>query len=186
MQVLLIAQEKLPLKESIAKILDSDKKINRVDIVPRAVIFDPKKNLADCFIYVDQSPNRSILDNLHEAKRPLILIAGTHYPSQLFIPFDDFFDPKHLGSFCENMLTLSSLYDIDYQPNLFPCDTRINANKLHSSTAKNQNLTDIEKQVFNSWIRRENRIIAASRLNISLRTYYRILEKLKDLSYLHA
>lgn len=185
MQVLLIAQEKLPLKESIAKILDSEQKINRVDIDPRVVILDPKKILTDCFIYVDRSPSRSILDKLHETKRPLILIADTHYPCHLFIPFDRFFDPTHLASFCENILNFTWRSDIDYQRNLLP-DNRNNANKRHSSTSANQQLTDIEKQVFNSWINRENRIIAASRLNISLRTYHRTLEKAKHLSGLPA
>jgi hypothetical protein len=185
MQVLLIAQEKLPLKESIAKILDSDTKINRVDIIPRALIFDPKKNLADCFIYVDRYLNCSIVDKLQETRRPLILIGDTNYPCHLFIPFDRFFDPTHLVSFCENILNFTWRSSIDYQRNLLP-DNRNNANKRHSSTSANQQLTDIEKQVFNSWINRENRIIAASRLNISLRTYHRTLEKAKHLSGLPA
>ena len=186
MQVLLIAQEKLPLKESIAKILDSDKKINRVDIVPPAVIFDTKRILADSFIYVDRFPNRSIVDKLQETKHPLILIANEDYRSQLFIPFDDFFAPKYLRNFCENILSLSSRFDIEQQRNLFLHDTRSSTNKRHSATPNKQILTDIERQVYNSWIRRENRIIAASRLNISLRTYHRVLEKLKDLAYFSA
>jgi hypothetical protein len=186
MQVLLIAQEKLPLKESVAKILDSDKKINRVDIVPRSVILDPKKILADCFIYVDRSPSHSIVDKLRETKKPLILVADAYYPSQLFIPFDNFFDPTHLANFCENILTLISRSPIQYQSNPFPRDTRSSSNQRHSSIPTNQNLTDIEKQVFNSWSNRENRIIAASRLNISLRTYHRTLEKAKILSGLPA
>jgi hypothetical protein len=124
MQAVLVAKDGTPLKESIAKILDSDKRIQRVDFDPLGKTFNIRQLFAHCFIYVDRSPSQLIINKLRETGCPLILIAEKYYEEccecELFIPIDDFFAPKYLGSFCENILGLRSLYDMEHHQNLSP------------------------------------------------------------------
>jgi hypothetical protein len=122
MQAVLVAEDGIPLSKSIAKILDSDRRIQRVDFNPLGKTFNIRQLFAHCFIYVARSPSPFIIDKLRETGCPLILIAEEYYEecceSELFIPIDDFFAPKYLGSFCENILGLRSLYDMEHQRDL--------------------------------------------------------------------
>jgi hypothetical protein len=113
MQVLLIADPDLPLTKNIAKILDSDRRITRADLDPRIKIFNIRQRLAHCAIYVERSPSQLIINKLRDAGCPLILIAEEYYKSDLFIPINDFFAPQYLGSFCNNIVGLRSLYDME-------------------------------------------------------------------------
>jgi hypothetical protein len=234
MQAVLVAEDGIPLSQSIAKILDSDRRIQRVDLNPLGKTFNIRQLFAHCFIYVARSPIQLIIDKLRETGCPLILIAEEYYEecfeSELFIPIDDFFAPKYLGSFCENILGLRSLYDMEYQrdlsssifgdednkewdllisersqdsipPNVHEptperelaarpyleesekelCDGRDNTKETTGATAKNPILSDNEQKALDSWRERESPKIAASRINVSLATYYRILSRARKL-----
>ena len=220
MQVALIGDDDSPQKQIIAKVLDSGRSVNRVALDPLAKNFNIRQRLVHCFIYVERSPNQIIIDKLAQANCPLVLIADTEHLSSLFIPFDDFFSPEYLKTFWENILGLRSLYDMEYQRNLFPLILgdednkeweRLIAERSHDSgwstahklTARlddlqnvakfnqskgvekknqvsNGKLSEIQQQVLNQIESGSSVAEILVALNISRRTYFRIISKAKN------
>jgi hypothetical protein len=197
MQVALIGDDDSPQKQIIAKVLDSDRSINRVDLDPLAKGFNIRQRLIHCFIYAERSPSQVIIDQLQDANCPLVLIADTEHPSHLFISFDDFFTPKCLDSFWENIFGLRSLHDMEYQRNLFPMilsdedneewDLLIaeksldsfnnNIERPRSSVASD--LTEEQRKVLEYWSKGKPESEILSSLKMCRRKYFLILSEIK-------
>jgi hypothetical protein len=232
MQIVFIGDDESPPKTLIVPILDFHPKIQRTDLVLSTQINDVTQRLAHCYIYIDRTPSRSLIDKLQNTRSPLILIANENYRSQLFIPFDNLMptscSAESLEIITDNINSLISLHEMEYQRNIDrqilsdedewdrlisersedsvpptvheptpeqklvalpyleeseeePFDSRDNAQENTGATAKNSILTDNEQKALDSWRERESPKIAASRINVSLATYYRILSRARKL-----
>lgn len=122
MQVLLIGESSLPPRNEIARLLDFNSRIQRSSLDLSTEENSIAQRFAHCFIYIDRSPNRSLIDKLQDTKigaAPLILIADTDYRSELYIPLDSLSDDGDgWKTFSENLLALVSLYGMEYQADL--------------------------------------------------------------------
>jgi hypothetical protein len=124
MQMILITEdEESPPRSLIIPILNFHPGIQRTDFVLSIETIDVTQRSAHCYIYISRSPDRTLIDKLQETKSPLILIADEDYGSQLFIRFDDLmpnsFSAKSLADIIENINSLISLLEMEYQRNLF-------------------------------------------------------------------
>jgi hypothetical protein len=123
MQIVLISEEDSPPRSLIVPVLNFHPKIQRTDFVLSTQTSDVTQRLAHCYIYIDRSPSQTLIDKLQETKSPLILIADEDYRSQLFIAFDDLmptsFSAESLEIIAENINSLISLHEMEYQRNLF-------------------------------------------------------------------
>lgn len=195
MQVVLIGDDDFPPKTLIRPILDFHSKIQRTDFVLSTETSVIMQFLADCFIYIERSPSKILIDQLQETGSPLILVADADYRSQLFIPFDNFmptsFSAESLEVLTKNINSLASLYEMEYQRNLFPLiltdegkekrEHLLTDGSHHNSgeAVVTDNLTDIHKEVLLRWSKGVPELEILNSLKICRRKYYGILTEIR-------
>jgi hypothetical protein len=108
MSILLVGSDS-PEKEAIKAALDSLPDIEVNHYLPQD-IDQVDIGSTDRVIYVDQNPNRTIIDRLHRAALTLVLVSDEDFAisGSPFFPFDFISDPGSAACYIEIVITYAT------------------------------------------------------------------------------